>query len=123
MKVLLTVTISAIFSINTFAADRVINNFFPKEVNCVNDKLAGTYGQATGVAGEGGGEVDVRIVATKSIKGKKEYRQTLCAALESAKNNKTSVDLSIKEVTVREPEGDSHIQVVKTISLGNNASE
>ena len=89
----------------------------------MNDKLAGTYGQATGIVGEGGGEVDVRIVAIKGIKGRKEYRQTLCATLEAVKSNKTSVDLIVKEVTIREPEGNSHIQLVKLISLGNNVSE
>ncbi len=114
---------NALNSSDTFATDKYIYNFFPKFVHGVNDKLAGTYGKATGIGGEGGGEVDVRIVAIRGIKGRKEYRQTLCATLEAAKNNKTSVDLIVKEVTIREPEGNSHIQVVNSILLGNNLSE
>lgn len=100
---------------------RSIYNFYPKSVTCHSD-ASGTYGSATGLAGEGAGDLDVRIVDGAGFESQKAYRKTLCEILRVAAKNRTSVDLTVADLRVPEPEGESEIQAVVSITAGHGPS-
>ena len=129
----LLVSLSLFVGTTSLGSDtRWIHNFAAEDVTCTDD-VTGVYGKAVGVAGEGAGEVDVRIVDLQNIpelsevaatqRSMPEYRKVICQTLQLAKSQHTLVDLQVRRVTVPEPEGDSVIDVVEFVTLGNRPSE
>lgn len=116
-KVLIALIVSSSMS-SAFAESAKIYGFYPQTVECYEGR-----GKASGIAGEGAGEVDVEILFVRGIGGSDAYRNTLCAALKAARKNKTAVDLDVQNTSVRKIEGIKRIQVIRSITLGNALSE
>jgi hypothetical protein len=119
MNILLTL-LGMLATANVLAADtplRSIYNFFPKQVTC-----SGSHGIAKGVAGEGGGEIEVHILESAIANSQKAYRTVLCQTLEDAQHSKTAVDLQVRDLTSSDPKRPT-LEGVVSIILGHKASE